>query len=183
MVGNTNLPSSRSGYDGVARALHWSMAGLILLAFALGLLVDVFPRSWEHPIVETHKAIGIAILLLLALRLAWRTTHRPPAPVESAAWLAAAARLGHALLYLLMIAAPLIGVAYAVMRGQGLDLGLFQIPPFAAAWPREATRPIREVHEWLAYGLVGFAALHALAALWHHVIRKDDTLRRMLPAK
>ncbi|HEY5796802.1 MAG TPA: cytochrome b/b6 domain-containing protein [Bosea sp. (in: a-proteobacteria)] len=183
MAGNTNLSSARGSYDGVAKALHWGIAGLIVLAFTLGLLIDAFPRTWKYMAVESHKAIGLAILLLLALRLAWRATHRPPVPAEASPWLNRAARLGHAGLYALMVAAPAAGLAYMVLRGQGLDLGLFQIPPLAAAWPREVTRPIRELHEWLTYGLIALAALHALAALWHHLIRKDDTLRLMLPGK
>lgn len=183
MTDEANLSPSRSSYDAVAKALHWGMAGLILLAFVLALLIDAFPRPWKYAAVESHKAIGIAILLLLALRLVWRATHRPPASEKARAWLGGVIRLGHAGLYLLMVAAPAAGIAYVAMRGQGLDLGLLKIAPFAAASPREVTRPIRELHEWFAYGLIGLAALHMLAALWHHLIRKDDTLRLMLPGK
>ena len=176
-------PASASRYDGVARALHWSMAVLIVLAFTLGLVVDAFPRSWEHGIVETHKVIGVAILALLAIRLGWRAGHRPPPFAAISPLEARAVTLGHVGLYLLMIGAPLAGLIYAVLRGQGLDLGLFQIPPLAAAAPREVSRPLREVHEWLAYGLIGLAILHVTAAFWHHLIRKDDTLQRMLPGR
>lgn len=168
-------------YDAVARGLHWSMAVLITAAFALGLTVDVFPKSWEYAVVETHKAIGIAILLLLLLRIGWRLMHRPPAPVESSALLALAARAGHAALYVVMLVVPVIGLVYAIRRGQGFDFGLFTVPPFQAAEPRAITRPIKEWHEWAAYALIALACLHALAAFWHHFIRKDDTLRRMLP--
>lgn len=174
-------PAAASFYDAVSRRLHWSMAVLILAAFALGLTVDVFPKSWEHAVVETHKAIGIATLLLLLVRFGWRLTHRAPAPLESSAVLALAARAGHAALYVVMLLVPVIGLVYAIRRGQGFDFGLFALPPFQAAEPRAVTRPIREWHEWAAYALIALACLHALAALWHHFIRKDDTLRRMLP--
>lgn len=175
-----SLASPRN-YDGVARALHWSMAGLIVIAFVLGLTIDAFPKTWKYAAIEAHKVIGIAVLLLLVLRIGWRLTHQPPAPAESSPLLTAAARLGHLALYVLMIAAPVAGLAYAVMRGQSFDFGLFKIQALAAAWPREVTRPVKEIHELLAYGLIGLAVLHALAALWHHLVRKDDTLRRMLP--
>ncbi|MGO4284562.1 cytochrome b [Bosea sp. TAB14] len=174
-------PAATSFYDMVSRRLHWGMAVLILAAFALGLTVDVFPKSWEHAVVETHKVIGIAILLLLLIRFGWRLSHRAPAPLESSAALALAARAGHVFLYVLMLLVPVIGLVYAIRRGQGIDFGLFALPPFQAPEARAVTRPIREWHEWAAYALIGLACLHALAALWHHLVRKDDTLRRMLP--
>lgn len=178
----TPLPLATSpAYDPVARLLHWSMALLIILAFGLGLIVDLLPKTWEHGIVETHKAIGLGLLALLATRIAWRLGHRPPAPTNGSPLAERASSLGHAGLYALMLAVPLIGLAYAVLRGQGLDLGLFSIPPIAAAASRTVSRPVKEIHEWAAYALVGLALLHALAALWHHVVLKDRVLRRMLP--
>ena len=178
-----SLPSSGARYDRVARALHWSMAALILIVFALGLTIDDFPRSWKLTMIELHKGLGIAILLLVALRLIWRLAHRPPVPVASSALLASAAKLGHGALYLLMALVPVIGLVYSIRRGQSFDFGLFTIPAFQAQEPRDITRPIREWHEWAAFALVGLAGLHALAALWHHLIRTDDTLRRMLPGR
>ncbi|MCU4181971.1 cytochrome b [Bosea sp. BH3] len=179
----TSNPASipTASYDAGAQFLHWSMAALITLAFVLGLTIDAFPSGWKAGAIEAHKAIGLALILLLATRLTWRLTHRPP-PLEPAPRLmTAAAHLGHAALYGLMLLAPVIGLVYAIKRGQGLDLGLFSIPPFAAPAPRAETRPIREWHEWAAYALMLLAGVHALAALWHHLIRKDGTLRRMLP--
>lgn len=177
----SSRPVSSASYDAISRGLHWCMAALIVAAFALGLTVDVFPKSWEHAVVETHKVIGIAILLLLLIRFGWRLTHRAPASQESSAALALAARAGHAALYVVMLIVPIIGLVYAIRRGQGFDFGLFTLPALQAAEPRDVTRPIREWHEWAAYALIALAGLHALAALWHHFIRRDDTLRRMLP--
>lgn len=177
----SSRPVSSASYDAIARGLHWCMAALIVAAFVLGLTVDVFPKSWEHAVVETHKVIGIAILLLLLVRFGWRLTHRAPASQESSAVLALAARAGHAALYVVMLIVPVIGLVYAIRRGQSFDFGLFTLPPLQAAEPRDVTRPIREWHEWAAYALIALAGLHALAALWHHFIRKDNTLRRMLP--
>lgn len=174
-------PTRPATYDSVARFLHWSMAALIVLAFVLGLTIDAFPATWKRAAIEAHKVIGLALILLLVARLAWRLAHRPP-PLEPASPLmTAAAHLGHVALYVLMLAAPVVGVVYAIKRGQGLDLGFLSIPPLAAPAPRAETRPIREWHEWAAYGLLILAGLHALAALWHHALKKDGTLRRMLP--
>lgn len=174
---------SRSRYDGVARALHWSIAGLILATFALGLTVDDFPRTWKHAVTETHKGIGLAILLLVALRVVWRLTH----PVAPAAELTPAIRrassLGHLGLYLLMLAVPAIGLAYSILRGQSFDFGIVTVPAVMDAVARTVSRPVKQVHELAAYALVGLATLHALAALWHHFVLKDTVLRRMMPSR
>jgi cytochrome b561 len=169
-------------YDRVALALHWIMAVLIVVVFGLALTVDVFPRSLKPVIVEAHKDLGVAILLLIALRGAWRLTHRPPeADASMGALMRRAAGLGHLALYALMVAVPLIGIAYTFWRGQGLHLGIIDI-----ASPFEANRPVarqwREVHEFSAYALIGLAGLHAAMALFHHHVLRDGTLRRMLPA-
>ncbi len=174
-------PIRPPAYDAGARFLHWSMAVLILLAFVLGLTIDAFPTVLKHAAIEAHKVMGLALILLLVARLAWRLAHRPP-PLEPASPLmTAAAHLGHVGLYALMLVVPVIGVVYAIKRGQGLDLGFFGIPPFTAPAPRAETRPLREWHEWTAYALIALAGLHALVALWHHAVKKDGTLRRMLP--
>ena len=167
-------------YDNVARGFHWLMVALIVAAFGLALLVDTFPSSWEDQVVNAHKLIGVSILCLVVLRLAWRAGHRPP-PAEPMGWLLErAAALGHALLYCLMVAVPLIGLAFAAWSGQGIDFGIFSIAPVMAE-NEVVARQIGEIHELAAYALVGLAGLHALVALWHHFVRKDDVLRRMLP--
>jgi cytochrome b561 len=170
-------------YHAVARALHWTMAGLILVVFALGLIVDVFPRGVKPLVVEVHKDLGVTILVLLAARLVWRLVRRPPPYRETLSPLIERmSGLGHLGLYALMLAVPVTGLLYLFWRGQGLDLGLFSVAsPFAA--DRSTARSLREVHEFAAYALIGFSALHAAAALWHHVVLKDSVLQRMLPSR
>ncbi|MYZ48231.1 cytochrome b [Propylenella binzhouense] len=169
-------------YSTVAIVLHWTIATLIVLVFALGLTVDVFPTDWEHAVVNTHVLLGLLILVLSLARLAWRLAHRPPAPAEGAGRLAQrAAELVHYALYALMILVPLIGIPTLLYRGVGLDLGVLEIAsPFAR--DRAVAGPLTEVHELAAYALIALAAGHALAALYHHFVRHDDVLRRMMPA-
>lgn len=175
------IPAAAARYDRVARALHWSVAALILATFALGLTVDDFPKSWKYAVTELHKVIGVAILLLVLLRVAWRLSHPVAPAAELSVGMRRAGGAGHAALYLLMLAVPAVGLAYSLLRGQGLDLGFAAFPPLMEAAARTVSRPVKEVHELAAYALVGFAGLHALAALWHHLVLRDSVLRRMLP--
>ncbi|MFO1151307.1 MAG: cytochrome b [Alsobacter sp.] len=182
MSASSPAPAATPRYDRFALGLHWAMAVLIVLAFGLALVVDVFPRSFEPAIVETHKDLGVAILVLLVIRFLWRLTHTPPAQdPEIGALAQKASHLGHLALYGLMVLVPVIGVLFAFWRGQGLHLGVVDIAsPFAA--DRAVARPLKEIHELAAYALMGLAGLHAAAALWHHYVKRDSTLRRMLPA-
>jgi cytochrome b561 len=170
-------------YSAVAIALHWSIAALILLAFGLGLTVDNFPKEIKGAVINLHSLIGLAVLVLSLARLYWRMTHpAPPLPQSMPPLVRLASHAGHAGLYLLMIAVPLIGVPTLLYRGRGLDFGLFQI-----ASPFERTpdiyRPLTELHELASFALIGLAAAHLLAALYHHFIRNDDILTRMMPPR
>lgn len=174
-------PIVTARYSGLSIALHWLMALLIVVAFAIALTIDVFPRSLEPVLVETHKDIGLAVIALVLVRFAWRLAHKPPPPSAAVGpVLERLANLGHLGLYVLMVAVPVIGVLYAFWRGQGLHLGVVDIAsPFAT--DRPTARQYREIHEWAAYALMGLAGLHAAAALWHHYARRDGVLKRMLP--
>ena len=65
-------------YDAVAMALHWSIAVLILAAFALGLTIDSFPKAWTGPLINMHALMGLTVLALSFVRLYWRSSHPPP---------------------------------------------------------------------------------------------------------
>ena len=86
----------------------------------------------------------------------------------------------HAGIYFLMIAVPLIGVPTLLYRGRGLDLGLWSVPSPFARTP-EIFRPLTEAHEIAAFALLGLAVAHALVALYHQYVRRDDVLLRMVP--
>jgi cytochrome b561 len=88
----------------------------------------------------------------------------------------------HVLLYMLMILVPLIGFPTLFYRGRGLDFGVMHIAPFLARTP-EIFRPLTELHEYAAFALVGLAAGHILAALYHQFVLKDRLMARMAPAR
>ena len=97
--------------------------------------------------------------------------------------MAIASHIVHGLLYLLLIATPFVGIYLAFLRGNEVSFfSLFTIPSPIAP-DRPMARQVQEVHEWLANGLVILAFLHAAAAVVHHVLLKDDVLKRMLPER
>lgn len=170
-------------YDRTAIFLHWAIAFLIAAAFLLGLTVDDFPKAYKDAVVNAHSLLGLGILLLTLLRIGWRLGHPPPpAPRSTSPGLERLARLAHFLLYALMLAVPLIGLPTLFYRGRGLDFGLFQFPPFLARTP-EIFRPLTELHELGAYALVGLAAGHVAAALYHQWILRDALIARMMPGR
>ncbi|MHB8846996.1 MAG: cytochrome b [Burkholderiales bacterium] len=169
-------------YTVTAIVLHWLVAGLIIATFPLGLYMSdmaLSPRKLQ--LYSYHKWIGIVILLLVVLRLLWRLTHRPPALLAGMPrWQENSAHAVHFVLYGLMLAVPLSGWLMSSALGfQVVLFGVLPLPDLIAA--NKATgHLLKTVHEWLNYSLLGFVTLHVGAALHHHFILRDGTLRRML---
>jgi cytochrome b561 len=179
-----NLKNTADRWGIVSQLLHWLVVLLILAAATLGLVMDGLSRTPKYFWVwTTHKSIGITVLALMLLRLAWRLYAGAPAPVPGTPpWQARLASITHWLLYLAALAMPFSGWLYDSASGlRPFRLfGLFDMPKLVA--PSETlANAAHEAHELLFLALVGLVALHAGAALWHHLFQRDDTLRRMLP--
>jgi len=178
-----NVRNSSQGYGAVAMTLHWAVVMLVGCAWLTGQFGDTLPRGPQREVgAFIHVFLGLSILTLAAVRLIWRATDPPP-PEENAAgrWSAWAARSTHYLLYALLVAVPVAGVALQFARGHALPVfGMFEI---ASPWvaDRSFARNVKEVHETLANALVILVGLHAAAALAHHYFLHDRTLIRMLP--
>jgi len=168
-------------YTSVAKGLHWLMAVMILGLLALGLYMHELPLSPQKlELYSWHKWFGVTAFLLVWLRLAWRVTHRPPALPEAMShrmqWLAHA---GHAVLYGLMVIIPLSGWLMSSAKGfQTVWFGVLPIPDLLGK-DKALGDLLKEVHEALNVLLMLTLAGHVAAALWHHFVLKDDTLRRM----
>jgi cytochrome b561 len=164
--------------------LHWIAALCVLLAWAIGSAGDEIPRASEAATLAIHMALGLAVLLILVLRLAARFASPTPSErTRFSPWSNYLATIGHWLLYALMAAVPIIGIMLQFARGEALPV--FGILHIASPWPADRTfaHSLKEVHEVLANALVILAALHVAAALFHHFILRDRTLRRMLPQR
>jgi cytochrome b561 len=168
-------------YTPVAKGLHWLMAVMILGLLALGIYMHDLPLSPQKlELYSWHKWFGVTVFLLVWLRLAWRVTHRPPALPEAMShrmqWLAHA---GHAVLYGLMIIIPLSGWLMSSAKGfQTVWFGVLPIPDLLGK-DKALGDLLKELHEALNVLLMLTLAGHVAAALWHHFVLKDDTLRRM----
>lgn len=146
-------------------------------------MADDLPAGMHKlTLLARHKSVGITILALVILRLAWRAVNEhPPLPGNLKAYERALARLTHLALYVLLFALPLTGWTMSSARGFPVSwFGFFTLPDLV---PK--SRPLYEAlvmtHHTLAWFLFAVVALHVAGALKHHFVHKDDVLRRMLP--
>lgn len=182
---NRQISDSRilDRYNPVSRHLHWFMVLAIVAVYALGLIREDLPRgALRDTLFVLHVSLGIIILALTLVRLFWRGLHPAPAPVPGPPLARKAAKMGHVLLYAAMLGLPLLGLAAAWIRGRGMSFfWLFPIPsPIAAN--RALAGGAETLHALAAHAMMLLAAGHALIALIHQYVLKDDTLARMLPA-
>jgi len=168
-------------YTRTAKALHWIMAILIGGLLVLGLYMQDLPLSPQKlALYSWHKWFGVTVFVLLWFRLAWRLSHPPPDLSDSLSpRLRLAAHVGHASLYVLMFLIPLSGWLMSSAKGfQTVWFGLVPIPDLIGK-SRALGDLLQQVHKVLNIILMLTLAGHILAALWHHFVLKDDTLRRM----
>ncbi len=169
----------------VSQTLHWLIALMILALVVVGFILDELPKSpksfW---VFDLHKSAGLTVLALMALRVLWRLYAGAPAPVPGTPpWQERVARITHWGIYITAFAMPLSGWLYDSASGlRALTwFGLFEVPKLAPPDP-DLRGFAHEAHEVGVWVLLALVAAHAGAALWHHLIRRDRTLLRMLPA-
>lgn len=181
------LKSGPNHWGSLAKFFHWTIVALILAQGAIGLImVDLPKRPSVIPVYSFHKSLGLTILALAVLRLAWRLYDaRPHDPPTMPRWQAFGARAGHALLYLLIFLVPLSGWWYdsvAALRPL-YWFGLIHVPPLGGPDPSipDLKHIAADRHQLLFWILIAVAAGHALMALIHHFHNRDGVLKRMLP--
>nr|WP_260927814.1 cytochrome b [Novosphingobium sp. 9] len=167
-------------YNGVARALHWSIAVLIICNLLSGILHE--PLHMGAVLIPSHKAIGLTVLVLSVARLLWRLTWtHPPYPSHMPGWERGAATLVHVLLYVGMIGMPLSGWIFASASPRDLSwFGLFDWPKLPFAKGDALVGFSHEFHTVFGYSMAVVLVLHIAAALRHHFVLRDTVLRRML---
>lgn len=186
MASRFTLRNSSSGYGLVAIGLHWLMALAIIGMYPLGLYIetlDYYDPNYRI-IPHWHKSIGLLLAITLCLRLGWRIANPRPAPLpQHKPWEQRMARITHHLLYLLMACVFAAGYLISTADGRAIEVfNWFTVPALPPLLENQED-VAGELHYWLATGLVSLASLHALAALKHHFIDRDGTLRRMLKSE
>jgi cytochrome b561 len=174
-------------YSPTARKLHWWTVLLIALMLPLGKYMEYRGNHlnlWDattNSLYSAHKLIGVVILFLVIARLIYRVRHGAPADEPTLEWWQKlAAHVTHWSLYGLLILVPLLGWVGVSRYGARDIFGLFSLPPLVAQ-NQDAAATIFWLHGAGAILLTLLIGAHVGAGLFHHLIRKDGVLRRMLP--
>ena len=177
------MKDTESRYGPVSQAFHWLTVALFMTQFGIAIYMDSLPKSpakleWY----ALHKSIGFTILVLIVLRLIWRSMNRKPLlPAGMPSWEKLLAHGVQYSLYVIMILMPLSGLVMSWSANYPVSIyGLFTLPNLVA--PSETLKDAMVLaHFVIAWAIVGLLSLHVAGSLRHHFLTKDDVLRRMLP--
>jgi cytochrome b561 len=170
-------------YSVTAQIFHWLIAALIITQFVLAKMQEHLPLGVRKlALLARHKSVGMTILMLAILRLAWRLRHRaPPLPSAMRPYERWAAQATHAAFYVLLFAMPLTGWMMSSAKNYSVSwFGLFTWPNLIGK-NEQAFEVLRSTHDIMSNVLFAIAVLHILAALKHHFWDRDDVLLRMIP--
>ena len=167
-------------HDSTTIALHWISALLVVVLWTIGQTVDVCPNGpLRIDYRSVHIVLGAALGAVLLVRLGWRLTRRETPPPIDHGVLQAIARATHWLLYALLFIPVGLGAANVWVRGDAI-LNLFRVPAYDPG-NRALIHLVGGWHALAANTVLIVAGVHAAAALFHHYVLRDATLRRMLP--
>jgi cytochrome b561 len=174
-------PSAR--YTTTAIILHWVIAAAVIGQIGLGWWMQEIPKLPVGPRVNAfnlHKSIGLTVLVLMVVRVAWRATHRPPSLPSMPTWQAKAARINHWVLYACLFIQPLTGYLGSAVSGYPVLYFGFVLPSWA---PKNVFLKdlLSVVHLVDSCILTAAIAIHVAAALKHQLVDRNGLLRRMWP--
>ena len=170
-------------YDGVAIALHWATAFLVIANFALAQTWDWFAKPTRGLMEDTHMSFGVLLTAVIVARIAWRLIPGHQVSSLEAGWQRIASKATHYVLYALLVAEAGLGFAFRWGAGRPMEFFGVGIPPLIGEIAKPLRRELREFHEWIGWAIIVIALLHAAAALYHHYVLKDRVLERMLPGR
>ncbi|MPZ36616.1 MAG: cytochrome b [Rhizobiales bacterium] len=177
-----DMTAAAPGYTPTARVLHWIVAALVLLMVPLGIVIA---NEWGGPaqqfLYNLHKSIGVTLIPIVIVRLLYRLSHpAPPLPSDIPAIQQFAAHASHWSLYALILIQPIVGyIMTSAYPAPVPFFGLFNLP---AIWPenRALSEQLSVVHLYIGLAIAVIATIHISAALFHHFVRKDRVLMRMI---
>jgi cytochrome b561 len=180
-AGNATLVASAAGerYDDTTIRYHWLTVALVTTLWALGELIDDFPRGLPRTSARsTHIVLGIVLAIVLVRRILWRRGAGRRLAAAGSGFAQRLATATHYTLYALLCAVVLGGFSNVLIRGDSI-YGLFRVPSVAPG-DKELRELVEYLHGTGANIVLILAGLHALVALGHHFVLKDGVLRRML---
>jgi cytochrome b561 len=170
-------------YTVTARVLHWVTALVIALMIPLGVMIanDWVSGTLQNSIYGLHESLGALLIPVVLARLGHRLTNPPLSlPQDIPALQRFAAHMTHVGLYALLVAQPLVGWVAMSASGAPVTLfGLFALPPIASQ-DRVFSEQLFVLHGLIGFSIAGLIAAHVGAALYHHVVRRDRVLMRMI---
>ena len=168
----------------ISIGLHWLVAVAVTGLSVLGLwMVELgCYHPWYQRAPDIHRSVGVLLFAPMLAHLAWRYWTPRPATLGSVTERRAAAWM-HRLMYVLMYLLLLTGYLISTADGRGINVfGLFTVPASISGLQNQADIA-GEVHQWFAFTLIALVVLHVLAALKHHLVNRDQTLKRMLSSR
>ena len=178
-----SLKNSVSQYGYLAKILHWLVVFLLIGSFSFEYAMhSLQPSTAKWWFYDLHKSLGVIVILVVIARLFWSIINPAPQPAANIPdWQHSVARINHGLLYLCILIVPVSGFIGSISGGFKVPFfRLFEMP--ALVDENETVNRISEfVHQFVAEFLLVLITVHVAAALWHHFIRHDGVLLRMLP--
>jgi len=179
-----SLKNTTERWGPVSQLLHWTIALLLVAISVIGLVMSDMPNTPDKiRVYALHKSLGLTVLALAVVRLAWRAYAGAPAPLPAPRWQHRIASLTHVAMYALIFAMPISGWLMNSWAGYPLQwFGLFNLPRVVGR--DEALHEVaEELHEAGFWLLLVLVLAHAGAAFYHHLFQHDTTLARMLPRR
>lgn len=176
------IKNSNNRYGLISKLLHWICALSVMGMLLVGSLLDVLAKPTEGAVYNWHKSLGMTLLALMIVFMLWSVRNiKPRYPQNMPFAQVALAKVVRYLLYITVTAMCLSGWIFSTAKGKApVVWGWFTLPtPFV---PLSATlgHTIKQWHVYLAWAILGLLVLHVIGALYHHFVRKDDVLKRML---
>lgn len=182
-AGRPGIRNSANSYGIVSIAFHWLVAVVVFGLFALGVWMTglTYYDVWYKTGPYIHKSIGILLFFVMLARVVWRASNTAPDDEPSVGVVQRRIAHGvHLLLYLLLFAMMISGYFISTADGRPIQVfDLFTVPATVSGIPNQEDIA-GKIHWYLALVLISLVVLHAGAALKHHFIDRDRTLKRML---
>ncbi|HUR21777.1 MAG TPA: cytochrome b [Vicinamibacterales bacterium] len=184
-AGVVDLSDPKEQYSRGAKWFHWLTVPPIAISLLSGLTIRFMNDDVKMSFYTLHESLGILMLLLTTARLLWRSQHpAPPLPAHIPAMVRLGANAVHASLYVALIVQPVLGFFTTNALGfpqQGATafLGFINLPKFMDASP-DVARTLHWAHSIVGWTLVPLIAAHVAGVVYHHAIRRDGTLLRMI---